>query len=70
MSRVSPGLDTNLGQLDVDADWDALVLVEELDDVDEKVLLRSIPRLTITNKSSRNFFDDASVKPVLSYRVS
>jgi hypothetical protein len=70
MSRVSPGLDTNLGRLDVDADCDALVLVEELDEVDEKVLLRSIPRLTITNKSSRNFFDDASVKPVLSYRDS
>jgi hypothetical protein len=43
--------------------------VEDPEDV-EKVLLRSMPRRTTANKSSRNFFDDASDKPVLSCSTS
>ncbi len=69
MSRVMLKLDSNLGRAGVEA---ALELPEasEPDDVDEKVRFRSNPRRTMCKRSSRNFFDDGSVKPVLSYRTS
>ncbi len=54
----------------MDVDGGVFELDAELDEVDEKVLLRSIPRRTIINRSSRNFFDDASVKPESSYLIS
>ncbi len=43
--------------------------VEDPDDV-EKVLLRSIPRLTIVISSSMNLLEDVSDRPVLSRRTS
>jgi hypothetical protein len=45
-------------------------LEAELDEVVENVRLRSRVLRTISNKSSKNFFDDASVRPVLSYLTS
>jgi hypothetical protein len=53
----------------VDDDGGVFELDAELDNVDEKVLLRSILRRTIINKSSRNFFEDASVRPESSYLI-
>ena len=56
----------------VDEAWGADAEAElELElDVVEYVLFRSIPRRTTVNRSSRNFFEDASVKVVLSYLTS
>jgi hypothetical protein len=46
------------------------MLDAELDDVEEKVRFRSSALRTIISKSSKNFLEDASVKPVLSYFTS
>jgi hypothetical protein len=70
MSRVILVLGIILEDFGVDAKLGSGMLEAELDDVDEKVRLRSMDRRTINNNSSKNFFDDASVKPWLSYRTS
>jgi hypothetical protein len=58
----------------VDVALDDLALDPTLDpdddDVVEKVLFLSMPRRTIAKRSSRNFRDEESVSPELSYRMS
>ncbi len=54
----------------VDAELGFVMLDAELDEVDEKVRFLSSALRTIINKSSKNFFDDGSVRPCLSYRTS
>jgi hypothetical protein len=47
-----------------------LSLAAELEEVEENVRFRSIPRRTIISNSSRNFLEEASVKPESSYLIS
>jgi hypothetical protein len=63
-------LATNFCLVGVDDEGFVWTLEAELDDVEEKVLFLSIPRRTIISKSSRNFFEDASVSPESSYLTS
>jgi hypothetical protein len=61
-------LGTIFDDFGVEKELGSAMLEAELDD--EKVLLRSSALRTISSKSSKNFFEDASVKPVLSYFTS
>jgi hypothetical protein len=70
ISLVILVLGTILDDFGVDVVLGSVMLEAELDDVDENVRFLSIPLRTIINNSSKNFLDDASVKPVLSYRTS
>ncbi len=70
ISRVILVLGTILDDFGVDVVPGSVTLDAELEDADENVLLRSSDRLTMTNSSSKNFFDDASVKPWLSCLTS
>jgi hypothetical protein len=70
ISWVMLVLGTIILALGVDDNGGVLLLETELDDVEEKVLFLSSPRRTIIRSSSRNFLDDASVKPESSYLTS
>jgi hypothetical protein len=66
MSLVILVLGIILEDFGVDDELGSGILDAELDDDCENVRLRSIPLRTMSNKSSKNFFDEVSVRPVLS----
>jgi|LakMenEpi03Aug12_release.lakeMendotaPanAssembly.Ray.scaffolds.fasta_scaffold2302722_1 hypothetical protein len=66
MSLVILVLGTILDDFGVDNKLGSGTLDAELDDDCENVRFRSIPLRTMSSKSSKNFFDEISVRPVLS----
>jgi hypothetical protein len=70
MSRVILELAIIFDDFGVDVVPGSGILEAELDDVDENVRFRSRDRLTMTNSSSKNFLEAASVSPWLSCLTS